>query len=42
MIPSGCKIRVRKFFGTSIWDETLYQAWSQILQNLIPNKEKML
>lgn len=28
---------VRQFFGTSIWDETLYQAWSQIVQLLIPN-----
>jgi len=24
-------------FGTSIWDETLYKAWSQIVTNLIPN-----
>jgi len=24
-------------FGTSIWDETLYQAWSSIVYNLIPN-----
>jgi len=24
-------------FGTSIWDETLYKAWSSIVYNLIPN-----
>ncbi len=24
-------------FGTSIWDETLYRAWSQIAHSLIPN-----
>ena len=24
-------------FATSIWDETLYKAWSQIVTNLIPN-----
>jgi len=24
-------------FGTSIWDETLYGAWSQIVSTLIPN-----
>jgi len=26
-------------FATSIWDETLYKAWSQIVTNLIPNIE---
>jgi hypothetical protein len=24
-------------FPTSIWDETLYKAWSQIVYSLIPN-----
>lgn len=24
-------------FATSIWDETLYKAWSQIVYSLIPN-----
>jgi hypothetical protein len=24
-------------FSTSIWDETLYKAWSEIVTNLIPN-----
>jgi len=24
-------------FGTSIWDESLYKAWSRIVHNLIPN-----
>ena len=31
------KVKIKKYFGTSIWDETLYQAWSQIVQLLIPN-----
>lgn len=31
------KVPVEKYFATSIWDETLYQAWSQIVQLLIPN-----
>jgi Ras-related GTP-binding protein A/B len=26
-----------KFFATSIWDETLYKAWSSIVYSLIPN-----
>jgi len=26
-----------QIFGTSIWDETLYRAWSEIVTNLIPN-----
>ena len=26
-------------FATSIWDETLYKAWSQIIYSLIPNVE---
>lgn len=25
------------FFKTSIWDETLYQAWSSIVHSLVPN-----
>ena len=29
-------VKLRAMFGTSIWDETLYQAWSQIVQMLIP------
>jgi len=28
-------------FGTSIWDETLYRAWSSIVTNLIPNIEAL-
>ena len=28
-----------KCFATSIWDETLYRAWSQIVYSLIPNVE---
>ena len=26
-------------FATSIWDETLYRAWSKIVNSLIPNVE---
>jgi Ras-related GTP-binding protein A/B len=26
-----------KCFGTSIWDETLYKAWSSIVYTLVPN-----
>jgi Ras-related GTP-binding protein A/B len=26
-----------QFFQTSIWDETLYRAWTHIIRNLIPN-----
>jgi Ras-related GTP-binding protein A/B len=25
---------------TSIWDKTLYSAWSKIVTQLVPNKEK--
>jgi len=28
-------------FGTSIWDETLYKAWSSIVYALVPNIEKL-
>jgi len=27
----------RKFFPTSIWNETLFQAWSYIVRSLVPN-----
>mmetsp|Transcript_17253 Transcript_17253/g.15145 ORF Transcript_17253/g.15145 Transcript_17253/m.15145 type:complete len:184 (+) Transcript_17253:281-832(+) len=27
----------KEIFATSIWDDTLYKAWSQIVQLLIPN-----
>lgn len=26
-----------QFFQTSIWDETLYRAWTHVIKNLIPN-----
>jgi Ras-related GTP-binding protein A/B len=29
-------LQFKEYFPTSIWDETLYQAWSQIVQQLIP------
>jgi len=28
-------------FGTSIWDETLYKAWSSIVYALVPNVDKL-
>ncbi len=34
---AGCGVNNFQCFGTSIWDETLYKAWSEIVTNLIPN-----
>jgi len=28
---------IKEIFGTSIWDDTLYKAWSSIVQMLLPN-----
>lgn len=33
----SCGVQNFQCFGTSIWDETLYKAWSEIVTNLIPN-----
>jgi Ras-related GTP-binding protein A/B len=33
----ACGVMQFQCFGTSIWDETLYKAWSEIVTNLIPN-----
>ena len=33
----GCGVSNFQCFGTSIWDETLYKAWSEIVTSLIPN-----
>jgi|UPI000581AE13 Ras-related GTP-binding protein A/B len=33
----SCGVQNFAVFGTSIWDETLYKAWSEIVTNLIPN-----
>jgi len=33
--------RELKAFGTSIWDETLYKAWSSIVYALVPNVDKL-
>mmetsp|Transcript_36594 Transcript_36594/g.41753 ORF Transcript_36594/g.41753 Transcript_36594/m.41753 type:complete len:326 (+) Transcript_36594:76-1053(+) len=33
----SCGVESFQCFGTSIWDETLYRAWSEIVTNLIPN-----
>lgn len=32
-------MNIKEVFGTSIWDETLYKAWSDIVQILYPNME---
>ena len=34
---TACGVEHFQCFGTSIWDETLYKAWSEIVTNLIPN-----
>jgi Ras-related GTP-binding protein A/B len=34
---ASCGVSNFNCFGTSIWDETLYKAWSEIVTNLIPN-----
>ena len=34
---TSCGVENFQCFGTSIWDETLYKAWSEIVTNLIPN-----
>lgn len=34
---TSCGVEHFECFGTSIWDETLYKAWSEIVTNLIPN-----
>lgn len=33
----ACGVEHFQCYGTSIWDETLYKAWSEIVTNLIPN-----
>ncbi|CAD8052072.1 unnamed protein product [Paramecium sonneborni] len=35
----GLNIEVKDVFATCIWDETLYKAWSQIVQNLLPERD---
>jgi Ras-related GTP-binding protein A/B len=34
---TACGVENFHIYGTSIWDETLYKAWSEIVTNLIPN-----
>lgn len=34
---AACGVENFQCYGTSIWDETLYKAWSEIVTNLIPN-----
>ncbi|KAL4505498.1 hypothetical protein ABPG72_002560 [Tetrahymena utriculariae] len=41
-ISSQCsdnRVNVLGFFATSIWDETLYKAWSSIVQQMVPNMQ---
>jgi Ras-related GTP-binding protein A/B len=33
----SCGVESFQFYGTSIWDETLYRAWSEIVTALIPS-----
>lgn len=28
---------IKGIYGTSIWDDTLYRAWSEMIQVLTPN-----
>lgn len=37
IVEATKEMEIKEIFGTSIWDETLYKAWSQIVQLLIPN-----
>eukprot|EP01017_Pseudomicrothorax_dubius_P009333 TRINITY_DN1314_c0_g1_i6.p1 TRINITY_DN1314_c0_g1~~TRINITY_DN1314_c0_g1_i6.p1 ORF type:complete len:306 (-),score=68.12 TRINITY_DN1314_c0_g1_i6:227-1144(-) len=37
ILEASASVTVKEVFATSIWDETLYKAWSQIVQLLIPN-----
>lgn len=37
MVTEELQMTLKEVFGTSIWDESLYQAWSQIVQLLLPN-----
>ncbi|KAK8808052.1 hypothetical protein WA588_006537, partial [Blastocystis sp. NMH] len=30
-----------KVYGTSIWDETLYLAWSSVIQSLVPDSQRL-
>lgn len=36
VVKNSCDLRI-SCFKTSIWDETLYLAWSDIVTQLIPN-----
>jgi Ras-related GTP-binding protein A/B len=36
--PLGLSVQC---FKTSIWDETLYRAWSQMVYSLIPNRDSL-
>ena len=40
-IKARSQVFKMKIFATSIWDETLYRAWSQIVNSLIPNVETL-
>lgn len=35
-------ISIKQFYLTSIWDESMYQAWSAIVQQLVPHRSFIL
>ncbi|KAL4505497.1 hypothetical protein ABPG72_002559 [Tetrahymena utriculariae] len=35
------RVNIQGFFASSIWDETLYKAWSLIVQSLVPNQKQI-
>lgn len=37
-MSTGFKVQA---FASSIWDETLYRAWSSIVYSMIPNAEEL-
>ena len=41
LITSRSKGLIPTLFATSIWDESLYQAWSSIVYTLVPNIERL-
>ena len=41
LITSKSKGLIPTVFATSIWDESLYQAWSSIVYTLVPNIERL-
>jgi len=40
-ILTAAGIKCGRIFGTSIWDETLYKAWSHVVHALVPNANQL-